>query len=102
MKSQRTDFIGNRIGDAADEPKSIGVQVKFYAAKSAPTQLEWLKFLSGCFARRVETAVFITTGKLTGEQRREAQEARITIIAGQEEVSRLANLHNIGKFDLFE
>jgi hypothetical protein len=96
------DFIGNRIGDAADEPKSIGVQVKFYAAKSAPTQIEWLKFLSGCFARRVESAIFITTGKLTSEQRREAQEARITIIEGREEISRLSKLHKIGKFDLFE
>ena len=96
------DFIGNRVGDAADEPKSIGVQVKFYTAKSAPTQLEWLKFLSGCFARRVETAIFITTGKLTSEQRREAQEARITIIEGREEIGRLAELHNIGKFELFD
>jgi hypothetical protein len=96
------DFTGNRIGDAADEPKSIGVQVKFYAAKSAPTQIEWLKFLSGCFARRVESAIFITTGKLTSEQRREAQEARITIIEGREEISRLSKLHKIGKFDLFE
>lgn len=96
------DFIGNRIGDATDEPKSIGVQVKFYAVKSAPTQPEWLKFMSGCFARRVESAIFITTGKLTSEQRREAQEARITIIEGREEISRLANLHNIGKFDLFD
>jgi hypothetical protein len=96
------DFLGNRIGDAFDEPKSIGVQVKFYAAKSAPTQLEWLKFLSGCFTRRVESAIFVTTGKLTGEQRREAQEARITIVEGREEISRLANLHSIGLFELFE
>ena len=96
------DFIGNRIGDSGEEPKSIGVQVKFYAAKSAPTQLEWLKFLSGCFARRVETAIFITTGRLTGEQRREAQEARITIIEGREEISRLSTLHNIGSFELFD
>ena len=96
------DFIGNRIGDAVDEPKSIGVQVKFHAAKSAPTQLEWLKFLSGCFARRLESAIFITSGKLTSEQRREAQEARITIIEGREEISRLAKLHSIGNFELFE
>ncbi len=96
------DFIGNRIGDASTEPKSIGVQVKFYAAKSAPTQLEWLKFLSGCFARRVESAIFITTGKLTSEQRREAQEARITIVEGREEIVRLAKLHDIEPFDLFE
>lgn len=96
------DFIGNRIADTANEVKSIGVQVKFYAAKSAPTQLEWLKFLSGCFARRIESAIFITTGKLTSEQRREAQEARITIVEGREEIGRLAKLHNVAPFELFD
>jgi hypothetical protein len=96
------DFIGNRIGDAADEPGTVGVQVKFYAPNSAPTQIEWLKFLAGCFARRLDSAMFITTGKLTIEQRREAQEARMTIIEGRAEVKRLAELYNIGSFELFE
>ena len=96
------DFIGNRIGDAVNEPKTIGVQVKFHSAKNAPTQIEWLKFLSGCFARQVESAIFITTGNLTSEQRREAQEARTTIIEGRAEISRLATLYDIGPFKLFE
>lgn len=96
------DFIGNRIGDSTNEPKIIGVQVKFHAAKSAPSQIEWLKFLSGCFARQVESAIFITTGNLTSEQRREAQEARTTIIEGRTEISRLAMLYNIEPFELFE
>ena len=34
------DFIGDRIGHSKDEPKSIGVQVKFHAEKYTPTQKE--------------------------------------------------------------
>lgn len=96
------DFIGDRIGEAKDEPKSIGVQVKFHQAKYAPTQMEWLKFLSGCFARRVDSAIFITTGQLTSEQRREAREANVIVIEGKNEISRLAALHSTKPFDLFE
>jgi len=95
------DFIGERIGDAGPEPRSIGVQVKFHAKNNAPTQEEWLKFLSGCFARRVDTAIFITTGELTPEQRREAREARIKVVEGRDEVERLANLYGIEQFSLF-
>src|SRR5262249_25935555 len=47
------DFVASRIGDAREEDRSIGVQVKFHKATNAPTSMEWLKFLSGCFARRV-------------------------------------------------
>ncbi len=95
------DFIGDRIGESKDGPRSIGVQVKFHAEKYAPTQLEWLKFLSGCFARRVEDAIFITTGRLTGEQRREAREAEVLVVEGRKEVARLAKLHEMSKFSLF-
>ncbi|MBP7688402.1 MAG: restriction endonuclease [Thermoflexales bacterium] len=95
------DFIGDRIGETKDEAKSIGVQVKFHQAKYAPTQMEWLKFLSGCFARRVDSAVFITTGQLTAEQRREAREANVIVIEGQDEISRLAALYKIERFELF-
>ncbi len=95
------DFIGERIGDAGPEPRSIGVQVKFHAKNNAPTKEEWLKFLSGCFARRVDTAIFITTGELTPEQRREAREARIKVVEGRDEVNRLANLYGIELFSLF-
>ena len=95
------DFIGDRIGESKDASSSIGVQVKFHAEKYAPTQLEWLKFLSGCFARRVENAIFITTGRLTGEQRREAREARVLVVEGKEEVTRLAKLYELSKFSLF-
>lgn len=96
------DFIGDRLGDSGSEPRSIGVQVKFHAKGNAPTQMEWLKFLSGCFVRRVETAIFFTTGELTTEQRREAGEARVKVVEGKEEVSRLATMFSIEKFDLFE
>lgn len=66
------------------------------------TQGEWLKFLAGCFARRVESAMFITTGRLTGEQRREAQEAKVIVIEGTSEILRPARLHNVEPFELVE
>lgn len=96
------DFIGNRIGDAGDESNSIGVQVKFHQANNAPTGKEWLKFLSGCFARRVDSAIFVTTGRLTSAKRREAQEARVVVIEGKEEITRIAKLHNVSRFELFD
>ncbi len=96
------DFVGNRLGDSRGEHSSIGVQVKFHARNNAPTEKEWLKLLAGCFARRLPTAVFITTGRLTGEQRREAQEANVVVIEGRDEITRLARLHEIEPFELFD
>ncbi len=96
------DFVGSRIGDASDEPRSIGVQVKLHRANNAPTQTEWLKFLAGCFARGVGSAIFVTTGRLTGEQRREAQEAGVTVVEGPDELRRLAELHRMEPFDIEE
>lgn len=101
-RERGVDFVGNRIGDAHGEPASIGVQVKFHAAQNAPTEREWLKFMAGCFSRRLDSAIFVTSGKLTGEQRREAQEARVVVIEGQEEILRLSAQHNIERFDLFD
>lgn len=96
------DIIGERLGDYLNEEKSIGVQVKLHSLKHAPTQIEWLKFLSGCFARRIEKAVFVTTGKLTSEQRREAGEAKIIIIEGQDEINRLSDKFKIEKFEFID
>jgi len=96
------DFIGSQMGKIAEQPQFIGVQVKFHAANTAPSQLEWFKFLAGCFARQIDHAVFITTGRLTGEQRREAGEARVVVIEGREEIIRIASLHHIGEFKLFD
>lgn len=101
-RERGVDFVGNRLGDARGEPSSIGVQVKFHAPNNAPTEREWLKFLAGCFSRRLDAAVFVTSGKLTGEQRREAQEARVIVIEGRDEVSRLAAQHGIDQFELFD
>ena len=70
-RERGVDFVGNRLGDAHGEPSNIGVQVKFHRPNNAPTETEWLKFLAGCFSRRLDAAVFATSGKLTGEQRRE-------------------------------
>ncbi len=95
------DVIGNELGENRSGVQSIGVQVKFHAANTAPTNEEWLKFLAGCFARRLDAAVFVTTGRLTSEQRREAGEARVIIIEGREEVARIAKTHGIEEFELF-
>ena len=101
-RERGVDFVGNRLGDAHGESRSVGVQVKFHSPNNAPTEREWLKFLAGCFSRRLDAAVFVTTGKLTGEQRREAQEARVIVIEGREEVSRMAAQHGIERFELFD
>ena len=101
-RERGVDFVGNRLGDARGEPSSIGVQVKFHSPNNAPTEREWLKFLAGCFSRRLDAAVFATTGKLTGEQRREAQEARVIVIEGRDEVTRLASQHGVPSFELFD
>jgi hypothetical protein len=100
-RERGVDFVGNRLGDGRGEASTIGVQVKFHLPNNAPTDREWLKFLSGCFARRLDSAIFVTTGRLTGEQRREAQEARVIVIEGEAEVSRLAQIHGLGDFSLF-
>jgi hypothetical protein len=94
------DFVGNRLGDTRGEKATIGVQVKFHLPNNAPTEREWLKFLAGCFARRLDSAMFVTTGRLTGEQRREAQEAGVIVIEGRAEVARLAKFHGLEDFTL--
>ena len=92
------DIIGDRLGEGGDEPKSIGVQVKLHAPNAIPTNTEWLKFMAGCFVRGIDLAVFITTGGLSGEQRREAGEGRVIVIEGQEEITRQAQLHGVRLF----
>lgn len=96
------DFVGTRLGDSNNEAKSIGVQVKLHQPNNAPTQDEWLRFLAGCFARRVDSAIFVTSGRLTGAQRREAQEAKVTVLEGADEIARLARLHGVEPFQLVE
>lgn len=96
------DFIGSQIGHVESRSQFLGVQVKFHAANTAPSQLEWFKFLAGCFARRIDQAIFITTGRLTSEQRREAGEARVVVIEGRDEIKRIAKLNNMARFDLFD
>jgi hypothetical protein len=96
------DFVGDRVGEGTGGPGSIGVQAKFHRPNAAPTTTEWLKFLAGCFARRVEHGIFITTGRLTTEQRREAGEARVVVIEGREEIARICKTQGLGEFELFE
>ena len=59
------DFYGAGLSQDVSGHLSVGVQVKLHDPTNAPTEIEWLKFLSGCFARRVNNALFITTGRLT-------------------------------------
>ncbi|MGQ9613160.1 hypothetical protein [Chloroflexus sp.] len=48
------DFIGSWIGQIESQPRSIGVQVKFHNPTTAPSLLEWYRFMAGCFIRRVD------------------------------------------------
>jgi Restriction endonuclease len=96
------DLIGSQIGEGSNQTHSIGVQVKLHSSRSAPSLEEWLKFLAGCFARRVSSAMFITTGRLTSEQRREAGEADVLVIEGREEIKRIAELYGVEEFELYE
>jgi len=93
------DLIANKIGEKISEHKTIGVQIKNHKETSAPTTDEWLKFLAGCFVRHIEEVIFITTGKLSSEQRREASEAKITVIEGIDELNRIAKLYKYKTYD---
>jgi hypothetical protein len=93
------DLIANKIGESQSEYKTIGVQIKNHKETLAPTKDEWLKFLAGCFVRHIDEVIFITTGKLSSEQRREAGEAKITVIEGIEELNRIAKLYNYKSYD---
>lgn len=96
------DFIGDRLGDTMSKIKTIGVQVKFHKEKNSPSQIEWLKFLSGCFARRLDSAIFITTGRLSTSQYREAREANVIVIQGRNEINRIAKMNKLKIFELFD
>ena len=93
------DLIANRIGENTSVYKTIGVQIKNHKITSSPTEKEWLKFLAGCFVRKIDEVIFVTTGKLNSEQRREAGEAKITVIEGIEELNRIAKLYKYISFD---
>ena len=76
--------------------------MKLHAANNAPTEIEWLKFLAGCFARRIERALFVTSGRLTSEQHREAGEARVIVLQGRDEINRIAQEYGAHVFSLFD
>ena len=96
------DILGSLIGAQEEQPKFIGVQVKFHDNNTAPSKEEWLKFLAGCFVRLVDAAIFVTTGQLTGAQRREAGEARIIVIEGRAELQRISKRYCVEAFEKFE
>ena len=89
------DFIGRPTGEDRHGLGSIGVQVKLHKSTAAPSSREWLKFLAGAFVRRIGTAIFITTGRLSGEQRREAGEAGVIVIEGSESIRDFCSTYEI-------
>ena len=91
------DLIGNPIGETMFGRPTIGVQVKLHKPNSATTETEWLKFLAGCFVRNLDQAIFVTTGRLTSNQRREAGEGNITVIEGIENLLELSETFDLDK-----
>ena len=57
-------------------------------------------FLAGCFTRRIDRAIFVTTGCLTDEQCREASQADIIVIAGAAEIARVADEYGYSWFEV--
>ena len=82
------DLLAESVWEEIQKYWTIWVQIKCYQKNSSPSQIEWLKFLWWCFTRRVEKWIFITTWKLTWDQRREAWEANLIIIEWIDEINR--------------
>jgi hypothetical protein len=96
------DFIGALLKSNNDASiHTIGVQVKYHQEKHTPTEVEWLKFLAGCFTNRIGLALFITTGSMSGEQMRQARESNVLVIQGVTELNRVAKQFNYEEFKLF-
>lgn len=94
------DIIGDRVGDG--DLHRIGAQVKLHKPNNQPTENEWHKFLAGCFVRRVHKAVFVTSGSLNSNQRREAGEGNIVVIQGRSEINRFAQQYSLQPFILYD
>jgi len=93
------DLIAEKLGEVGGEYKCIGAQVKNHKENNIPNEKEWLKFLAGCFVRRIDKGIFITTGRLSSEQRREAGEGKITVVEGIDEINRLAATYKYAKYE---
>lgn len=97
---QGLDLIGTRFPDPAPRaPEQIGVQVRLHDPLHAPYDEEWDRFFAGCFTRKIDLAIFVTTGCLTGAQRREASEAGVVVIAGHAEIAHLADKYSYARFE---
>lgn len=91
------DLIGTWLPAEAPPmplPHKIGVQVKLHDADSSLPETEWESFLAGCFIRRIDVAIFVTTGCLTGEQGHEASARGVIVISGVAEIARIADLYD--------
>lgn len=93
------DLVGSPFGSQSDSSGIVGVQVKYHQATLQPSEEEWHKFLGGCFVQRVSTAIFITTGRLSGKQQLDAVNARIMVIAGKSEIDRFATKYRLPSFE---
>lgn len=96
------DLLGSRLGDEQTGPRTVGAQVKHHGDGRSLAPAEWRSFLAGVAARRLDQALFVTTGRLTGEQRREAHEAEVIVIEGRDEVTRIAAEFGQGRFELLD
>ena len=96
-------LIGTRFPDEdphGRSPDTIGVQVRLHDPTGAPSDDEWESFLAGCFVRQIDLAIFVTTGCLTGDQRREAKARDIIVIAGAAEIVRIADQYGYPRFEV--
>lgn len=89
------DFIGSFHDVNHGLVRRLGVQAKCHQATESPSELEWLRFLAGCYLQGMTEALFITTGRLTSQQLREAGEAKVQVIQGRDEISRIAQQYKV-------
>jgi hypothetical protein len=83
------DFIG--INPSSFPLSRIVVQAKCHDSGRSPTKEEWLQFGSALLFRQFSAGFFITTGRLTREQRQQAETSGvIRVIEGIKAVDSLA------------
>jgi hypothetical protein len=87
-----TCFTAERFG------RVTAVQVKLHDADRCPSDEEWSQFLAGCPLRRSDRMIFITTGRVSAVQQREAQDAGIVVMAGEDTLKRVASLYGLAPF----
>lgn len=85
------DFVGTRVHADTRAPNTIGIHVHCAKADTFLSQDVWRQFLAESFICRLDHAIFITTGRISPAQWKEATQARVTIIEGVEQLQRIAD-----------